>query len=169
MREFVPLVASRITPPVIRPYRQHSTLKKIKPVLTEAKPQTPGLQEQRAHHDKRSDGLVHPSVPFQQVPDDNAAAEQRDEDVDRNDGVVVRDPEAAGFENSSQIQPHVATSADPQLQATCQQQQQQQLGGQRLAMPGWILCFSSVIIRKTLIRARKELNYCLKQCTFSQL
>jgi len=87
-------------------------------VLTGEKPQTPGVREQRAHHDKRSGGLVHPSVPFEQVPDYNAAAEQRNEDVDRNDRVVVRDPESAGFEISSQIQPHVATSADPQPQAT---------------------------------------------------
>jgi len=135
-------------------------------VLTGEKPQTPGVREQRAHHDKRSGGLVHPSVPFEQVPDYNAAAEQRNEDVDRNDRVVVRDPESAGFEISSQIQPHVATSADPQLQETCQQKHQ--LGGQRLAMPGWILCFSSVIICKMLIRARKELNYCLKQCTLAK-
>jgi len=38
MREFVPLVASRITPPVIRPYRKHRTIKKrkkLKLVLTE--------------------------------------------------------------------------------------------------------------------------------------
>lgn len=52
------------------------------------------------------------------MADDNATAEQRDEDVDGDDGVVVRHREPAGFEQGSQTQPHVATSADPQLPAT---------------------------------------------------
>jgi hypothetical protein len=49
-------------------------------------------------------GLVRPSVPFQQVAGDNAGAEQRDEDVDGDDGVVVRDREPAGF---APVQAHV--------------------------------------------------------------
>jgi len=41
-------------------------------------------------HDERSRGLIDPPVPFQQMAEHNAAAEQRDEDVDGDDGVRVR-------------------------------------------------------------------------------
>jgi hypothetical protein len=107
MREFVPLVASRIMPPVKSPCTQHENQpKQLRP--------TPGEAERHAHlacsgrggayDDERGDGLVHPSLPFQQVAGDNAGAEQRDEDVDGDDGVVVRDREPAGF---APVQAHV--------------------------------------------------------------
>lgn len=102
------------------------------------------------------------------MADDNAAAEQRDEDVDGDDGVVVRDRESAGFEKSSQTQPHVAaTPGDPpqlKLKATCGNLQQETLDmevrmsdghsqsqGVKMATPH----------THTLQVARDELNYCL--------
>jgi hypothetical protein len=111
MCEFFPPLTSRITPPVISPCKRQPTEQNSKPLPCKAKPQTPGVQGQRAlssHHDKRGDGFIDPPVPFQQVPDHNAAAQQRHEDVDRDDRVVVRHQQPAGFENeSSQIQPHL--------------------------------------------------------------
>jgi hypothetical protein len=109
MRELVPLVTSKITPPVMRPCKQQDKQAQLKPTRGETSKTTniwTGTGR-GAYDDKRGDGLVHPLVPFQQVADDNAAAQQRDEDVDGDDGVVVRDREPSGFEEGSPIQPHV--------------------------------------------------------------
>ena len=57
--------------------------------------------------DKRGGGLIDPAVPLEQVAEDNAAAEQRDEDVDGDDGVVVRHRQPGVLESEgSQIEPH---------------------------------------------------------------
>lgn len=54
--------------------------------------------------DDRGGGFIDPAVPLEQVAEDNAAAEQRDEDVDGDDGVVVR-----------HRQPRVPESERPQI------------------------------------------------------
>lgn len=62
-------------------------------------------------HDERGGGLIHEAVPFEQVAEHNAAAEERDEDVDGDDGVRVRHREGqpgVPERERPQIHPHGA-------------------------------------------------------------
>ena len=169
MREFVPLVASRIRAPVIRPYRKYSTIKKEKTETSahwrkatntwSARAESPPWQAQ--WRTRSPIGSLRAGARLQCSC---RAAQWRCWSKRSRSGPRPR--KCRVWEQLPNPAPcrHLSRSTAPSNPC----QQKHQLGGQRLAMPGWILCSSSVIICQMLIRARKELNYCLKQCTLAK-
>jgi len=97
MCELFPLVVSRMTTPVHSPCRRQAQQAKADIIMSivgirrgrETAGAAAASMSMRAYDDERGDGLVDPAVLLQEVAEDDAGAEQRDEEVDGHHRRVV--------------------------------------------------------------------------------